>query len=428
MSNILSNDRGNLSLELKEDRLSAWLTIKDSGILVDEHEILELIERAGIKTGFEEALKYMRKNGLEKEYGTPFPIAICNHVKSESHLHCFFDQAAARSLGSAIRPELLKDLACVEKDAVIADYSTNIFDRQGSIYDIFGNLIHDEELDPSQAEALAGDRVRFDPSRQQFIAETPGFVTLDEQGRMSILDSLVHEGDVDAPAEGLRAPVSLTVQGSVSNTSVAVKGNLTITGDLVNSSLYCEGDLEVKGAIRNCRLNGLEVLGSVQTQGIAFSRILCLGRLVFESQLFDSEIVAEGGISSERGSIEGGHAQTCGNIAIANLGNLDNIPTELEITIGPFYKTLLMQLTKQLIHLKQEDQPDPREIGRVNDRIRQCEEALDQQLNEFLQRPPSGKLSLAVREDVFPPVRIRILKHEYQIKNHQNNLMLTEKD
>ncbi|MDZ4182139.1 MAG: hypothetical protein U1B83_04615, partial [Candidatus Cloacimonadaceae bacterium] len=89
MTEIISNKHGNLILEIKEDRMSAWLTIKPSGRLIDEREIIEMIDNAGIKTGFDEALKYSRVNGLEKEYDTPFPIAVCTAVKGDSTLNYF---------------------------------------------------------------------------------------------------------------------------------------------------------------------------------------------------------------------------------------------------------------------------------------------------------------------------------------------------
>lgn len=428
MNNILSNEKGNLRLELKSDRLSAWLTILDKGILTDENDILELIDRAGIKTGFDEALKYMRQHGIEKDYGIPFPVAMCNHVKGESRLIHYFDTAQALDLETKISLGMLDKLTCVEAGAVIADYHSNIFERQGSIYDIYGNMIPDDELDTSASLRLAGRNVGFDETRQHFTANATGYISLAEDGTMSVIDSIVHEGDLDSISGVIRTPVKLTIHGSVRTTEIAAQADVAISGDLENSRLYCEGQLVVEGAIKSCRQPGIEVLGGIWTKGIVFSRVLCRGELEFATELYDCEVVAEAGIHSESGCVVGGHIQSCGNITIAGLGNQDRIPTELEITIGPYYKALLMRLTKQLIHLKQEPGDNSSEIDRINDRIKSCESELDQQLNSFLQRPPDSRLKLSVRGDVLPPVRIRILKHEYNLTNHQSNLELLEKD
>ncbi|MCB5277656.1 MAG: hypothetical protein LHW62_08185, partial [Candidatus Cloacimonetes bacterium] len=68
MNKILTGKSGNVILELRQDSSSAWLTIKRSGRLVDEKEILDLIDEAGIRSGFEEALQLIRERGIEKEY------------------------------------------------------------------------------------------------------------------------------------------------------------------------------------------------------------------------------------------------------------------------------------------------------------------------------------------------------------------------
>jgi hypothetical protein len=73
MSKILTNPDGNIKLELKDDRLSAWLTIKKDNRLIDEKDILDLLEQAGIKNGFEEAQRYMQKHSMEKDFDIPFP-------------------------------------------------------------------------------------------------------------------------------------------------------------------------------------------------------------------------------------------------------------------------------------------------------------------------------------------------------------------
>ena len=113
MNKILTNLAGTLRLELRDDRLSAWLTIRSHGRLIDEQYILDLIEEAGIKTGFEEADRYMRKHGLEKDFDIPFPIAMCDRVKGESKLNYFFDLNIAKNFTGRVRPEELARLTSV---------------------------------------------------------------------------------------------------------------------------------------------------------------------------------------------------------------------------------------------------------------------------------------------------------------------------
>lgn len=428
MSKILHNADDSIRLELKEDRLSAWLTVTDRGRLIDEQEILELIDSAGIKSGFEEAQKYIRQHGLEREFNTPFPIAMCSRVKGEAQLNYYFDLDLAKNFDGSVRLEDLPQLTCIQAGSVLADFSGNIFDQQGSIYDIYGEMFQDKQIDPETASLLLGDNVALDSSRAQLIAQKAGYVRVDGDGRISILDRISLEGDVEDIKDGLRTPMSLEIRGSVKQTAITTAGDLIIRGSLISSGIYCEGNLEVQGEIRNCRLPGLQVLGNLVCRGILASQVLCRGSINFHSKILGSEVAADGGIFSETGTISGGHSESCGNIEIENLGAREGQRTELEITISPFHKALLMQLTKDLIHLKQDSLANADQILELNKRIEACESELDQGLNDFLRRDPSEKLSLKVRRDVYPPVQIRILKHEYQIQNPQTRLELSEQD
>jgi hypothetical protein len=87
---------------------------------------------------------------------------------------------------------------------------------------------------------------------------------------------------------------------------------------------------------------------------------------------------------------------------------------------------MLMQMTKELIRLRSEG--DDAAISELQDRITRCENELDNQLNEFLQGSRSNQRSVRISSEVFAKTTIRILKHTYQIKNHQQTLEIFEKE
>ncbi len=428
MSKILTNPDGSLRLELRDDRLSAWLTILDGRALIDEAEILELINRAEIKNGFEEAQRYIRKHGLEREYGIPFPIAVCEYVKGETQLNYYFDLEQARGFDGRVSLRDLNTLTCLEAGSVIADHAGNIFDRQGSIYDIYGEMITGADTDPAAARQHCGDNVEFDESRGVYVAAVNGFPSVDTDGRISMLESVYFEGDLDGRNGTLRSTVNLEIRGGVASAEIVAAGNLRITGDLSSSRVYCEGNLKIGGQIRDCFQPGLDVKGDLTCAGIAGSTVLCRGKLNFTDKIQASEVVADKGVHSEAGSLWGGHLESSGDIEIANLGAADGTPTLVEITISPYNKALLTRLTKELIQLKQDPAANAARIKETADRIGLCEAAVDMGLDDFLLRPASARLKLLVSREVYPPVRIRILKHEYELNNRQSNLELHEKD
>ncbi|MBW6514875.1 MAG: FapA family protein [Candidatus Syntrophosphaera sp.] len=428
MSKILTNPAGNIKLELRDDRLSAWLTILDKGILTDEQDILDLIEQAGIKYGFEEALKYMRKHGMEKEYDTPFPVAMCNRVQGESKLNYFFDLEQAKHFDGKVSLDELKELTCIEPGTVLADYSGNIFERQGSIYDIYGEMLQDENFDPDAIGQIRGENVKFDQMKRQFVAERSGFPSVDEAGRISVIDRVTLTGDFVNLTEGIRSPVSLQINGNVELVSITAAGDVFIDGNLRNSAVYCEGDLQVDGDVLACGQPGLEVWGNIRCSTLLSSKVLCRGRIEFERSFLQCETVADGGIFSREGALSGGHIESGGDVTLGRLGDPVGITTEIEITISPFHKAVLMRLTREMIRLKQDLSGNAAAIMDLSERIKACEAELDRELNNYLKRPTEEKLRLLVHHAVFPPVRVRILKHEYEINKNQNHLEIVEKE
>lgn len=428
MSKILTNRAGNIKLELRDDRLSAWLTLRSEKRLTDEQDILDLIEEAGIRTGFEEAEKYMRKHGLEKDFDTPFPIAMCNRVKGESKLNYFFDLEFAKHFDGRVTPCDLDTLTCIEAGTVIADYNSNIFERQGSIYDIYGEMLSDEKFDLETAQRVAGDNVSFKGDKNQFVATDKGFISVDEAGRISVIGTLILEGDLCDPGQELRCPADLEIRGSLQNAVLYAAGKVLVKGDIINVTLNCRSDLNLDGEIIECRQPGLDVAGNISCRGIQASRVLCRGQIAFTHQISGSEIIADSGISSETGSIRAGHIE-CGNsLTVAELGDPDGTETMVEITIGPYHKAILMRLTRELLRLKEAPEDNAAAIEEMNGLIKTCEADLDGELNRFLNRPREQKYSLKVLRELHPPVQARILKHEYKIRDRQSGLELWEKD
>lgn len=427
MNKILTSKSGNAILELRKDSSSAWLTIKRSGRLLDEREILDLIDEAGIKSGFEEALRLVRERGLEKEYDKPFPIAVCQKGESrEASLHYHFDPEAIPADISVVKPELLSRVSYVHEGEVIASYSDNIFERDGSIYDIFGDLITPPVVDEEQASLKAGTYVRYEA--RDFVAEQTGFPYLDSEGRLCILTELDLDAS-DIPQDFfMRSPLALHIRGNLENVHIASGRSLHIDGDLSDCSIYCESDMIVSGKISSCVNPGIQVLGALQVGTIMHSRVYVKEGIQFSGALLHSTIACDGDIlgSMADSAIVGGLVQTGGNIEIGSAGSAAADETEIEIAISPFYRALLMQMTKESVRLREEG--DDQALDELHERIRRCEAELDHQLNSFLKRPAELKKTIRVSGEVYPKTLFRVLKHSYQIKSRQTGISLIEKE
>jgi len=428
MNKIIKSKSGNVILELRQESASAWITIKRTGKLVSEQEILDLIEEVGIKSGFDEALALAREQGIEKDFDTPFPIAVCKRekIEKEATLHYHFDPTAISKEQSADSLSLLSRIGYVNAGDTVASYADNLFERDGSIYDIFGELITTPVVDEGKAHSMAGEFVRYEA--HDFIAETMGYPYLDEEGKISILTELKVDSSAVPKDEFIRSPLALEITGDLESANIACARELIVHGKVFDSSIYCESDMVVLGDIDGCINPGIQVLGSLKVESIHNSRVNVQKDLSFATEILHSTIATDGDLfgSGSESRIVGGLTQAAGNIEIAIAGDSTSEETEIEIAISPFYRAILMQMTKESVRLREEGNSSA--LDDLQKRISRCEEELDNQLNMFLRRSPEDKRTVSVSDAVYPKTLFRVLKHSYQIKSRQKGIYLVEKE
>lgn len=438
MNNTIRNKNGNVILEIKEDGLSAWLTIKKTGKMIDENDILNLMEEAGIKYGYEDALKWLQDNDFQKDYNEPFPIAICKPQSTEARIHYYFEHQERYDFqiggeGASMTPAIidmntLSNWNYVSPGFVLAEYSYNLFDDNSSVYNIFGEMIALPEHDPAELSRLAGPNVHYDEKSHRFISKATGYPYLDKDGRISLLNHLI----IDHPADGsvLKTPLSIKIIGDVNRCQFAVLGNLDISGSVLASSIHCEGDLTVGGNIELCESEAVHAIGNVSCNSILSSRLISAGKLFLKSHIENSTVICEHGIQGDpdQSWALNGYLQACGDITLGAAGSKDQDPLEIEITIGPYYKAMLMHKTKELIALKQFSNTRAETLADLENEIHTLESKLDNELDLFLKRDRNSKHRIVITGDVYPKTFFRILKHSYPIKRHQRGLELTEQD
>lgn len=430
MAKTFTNKDENLILEIRTDPLSAWLTIKKTGKLIDENEILALIDEAGIKNGFDEAVEYLRLQSLEKEYDVPFPIAMCNKQECNIMLHYKFNPDLPLTAETPIDVATLAKLIPFRTGDVVAEYSCNIFNQSGSIYDIFGELIDFGLVDIEQAKALAGDNITYDNQNRHFIALKDGFPYLDEQGRICLLNSITLSSK-DIPAEAkIQCPIDLLLDGTIAFADIECEADLYVQGDLHSCTVVCKKDLEVKGEIISCIKKGIIIGGNLECQSISGSNVLCQNDIHFTDKIESSTVVCDGEIVGAEGSSEicGGLTQAGNSITVFQAGTYDRTKTEIEIALCPFYRNLLLLLTRELVHLKEEREINATAIAALENRIQNYETALDENLNRILKTEQPITKKIKVQDLCRPPIIFRILKHSYEVSKPQKGLTFEEKD
>jgi uncharacterized protein (DUF342 family) len=425
MDNVLYSKSGNVCLKIDDDKLSAWITLSESGQMIDEQEILDLIEEAGICYGFENALAWMADNAAEKEFGKPFPVAICKPSQSEQKLNFHFD------LEHTYHPEqnwTLKDAMTwtfVERGSVLADMSYNLFTEGGSIYNIYGELT----ANPTNAIDLSlylGSNVKCE--NDSIIAEITGYPFVDKENKIYLIDDLTYTGDIANTTTPITLAASLTVNGSITGANLSILKNLSISGDIKRAEVYTEGNLELEGDIIECQTTGVVVLGDLKVKSILDSLVVCKGTLQFSNFITGSRVIAEQQLQGDisNGTVYGSQVLTSGSVDVASIGNSDETETEIEITISPYSKERMTHLTKALIKLKDSPAQNADRIDSLNKELQELENNLSNDLNYFLNHDNRQLRYIKVHRDIYPGVYIRILKRAFTIKSYQEAAEFTE--
>lgn len=396
---IIPNESGSLVLEVSEDGFSAYLTIKDSGQMIDENEITSLLNMAGIRTGVDEAVLYNRQQKIKKELNKPFLIAFKTKPESQLEISYLFDENNCFDPYEFKSITELDNLERVQKNSPVA--SLLISGMVKTTTDIFGNEITPKVAEEKVVDDYLGKNVFYSEEKKQILAKKSGYPYIDEQNRINIKSQFKIEEDIE-------------------EASLDFFGDLIIKGNIINSNLKVDGDLRVNGNILNSENDGILVDGDIQFRSAENSRIICSGGITFRKEIKFCHIIAENGISGKGDSkIVGGLTQSGSNIDIATFGDDMDIPTEVEITVSPFCKERIFSLYQQLNEIE-ENSPDNSElIEQLTKEIKNFENKYEEKFDKYIIRKDKEFHITAVKT-VFSEVSLRILNKTRKISKELN--------
>jgi uncharacterized protein (DUF342 family) len=403
--------QGDLILEIAADGMSATLTVRNTGRLINESDLIELLQESGIQHGWEQAREALTAQGLAKTFDSPFPIAI-GEPYSEPRVE----------FSLRFPPE-----RCIDPDQWSFDHLSGLETaRTGHpLADLFitkpgksgMNLLGEEVLAPQSDESVIqahiGQNVYYSPERSQILASAAGYPYLDREGRVNLMCDFVIEGDLTVAQANFELFANLTVNGSIKDKiELHVGGNLTVSGDIDDAAILVDGSLKVQGDILNCRTNGVTILGDVEFGSAENARIACAQSIRFRENAHFCRLIAERGVygSEEHSAIVGGIVQSGENVEAAVIGNASAIGTEIEITIRPFLKEKMLTLIKRLTSLRENAAGNAAEIAALTEEIQMMEHQLEEEINRTLMSGDVIPKHITAFKRIFGGAYLRILK------------------
>jgi len=363
-NSYLLNKDDNLKLEISEDKTSAYLTIKDTTEVIDANDIVDLLKRAGIVTGFEEAARINRDNQNLKKHNNQILIAQGSNATVEPVT--YFINIESKFNPARLNWFTIKNTTIISADEQLAKINLN---TTGAETDIYGNKLPNEagKINPHD---LLGENVYYNEEDFTIYSQIKGYAFLDENKKLQVTDSF-------------------KVCESLQNSSIYTYGDVTIEGDIVDSYVEHDGNLKVLGNIVNCRNGGIEIEGELSLETGDNSNIYASKSITFHKDIRYCRCITDGFISgAENGAFVGGSAAAGNYIDIEKIGSPFHIATSLEIGITPFQKFKISKRQKKLEKIT----PDSLDFTlhstqlalEENNFLRQLEKSLTKELKPFI--------------------------------------------
>ncbi len=414
MKNEFLSESGLIKIEIKNLGSEAYMTLFKRDHLIDETEIAQLLEEAGIeKEILSENLKY-----IPKDFDSPFLIAEGQApVTPQVEFQLLFDDKKCINPANFVDDfASLQNLECVSQGEALAHIYITRFSKNG--VDIWGREIITESNDDDLIGQYIGEGVTYSEDSHQLVADDDGYPFVDADGKVHVYSNFVIHNDLDLKYDNFSINGNLTVNGNIKEKIVIeLTGGLTVFGDINDAHIQCERKVDVKGDILNCRSGGIYSSESIEFQAADHSNIYSAGNINFSDKVNFCKLVAEKTVTGdpETGCIIGGIVQAGDNIEAAVIGNSTAAGTEVEITISPFIKERMMLLSKKLSELKESPRENSDKIVKVEKLIQDYEEKLEDSINRALLSSEEAPKHIVAFRKIFPGTYLRILKKSVNI-------------
>ena len=429
MSRIIKSENEIFTIEISEDNFTATLSINSENAtkyqgFIDETELINLVKKAKIAHGFEEAFEKLQNENFEKKDNIPFIIATGVKSKEpEIEFSPLFntDKGYNDSIGN--KYHLLNNFARVNKGEALAHLFITKHSKPGM--DIFGNSSDPDFSEENLIENYLGENVTYSKERGQIIASKTGYPYMDDTPKIHVKSDFVLDTNLDLTFEDMDFYGSMIINGDViDKVKLKLTGDLTIKGNIKDADIDVNGNIFVEGDIVNCKNPGIYATGSVNFTSAENSKIVAGDKINFQKHIHFCKVIAENGLygNENTGAIIGGVYESGEHIETAVLGNMGGISTEVEISISPYRKEKMSMINKQMSKLKDLELENSKDYLLLHEELNKHEMALEEEINNMLKMQENLPKHIIAYKKVFPATYVRILKKAMHVTDELNRV------
>jgi uncharacterized protein (DUF342 family) len=424
MSEVYESEFGNFVIETSDDKFTAFLTIKETEDFIDEKELLDLIAKASITHGFAQAQYLVETKQIKKIAGQPFPLACGDTPKPpEIEFSPLINTDKCYDMTMESHFTKLKSIQRVEKGEPLAHLFITKPSQIGT--NIFGEEVVPESYDTQIINDYLGDNVSYSAERGQIIADKAGYPYMDELSRIHVKSEFIMDKNIDLTFPEGDFFGNLVVNGDViDKVKLSIDGDLIVNGHIIDAEIEVTGDIFVSGDIKDCKSPGILAAGKISFNGAENSKITAGGTVSFTKSIHFCKVLAENGIfgNEETSSIVGGVCQSGEHVEVAIIGNTGSLATEVEISISPYTKEKMVNVSKQMLNLKEMGLTGNIEYIDLQDILSSLEATLEEKVNIIIKNIENLPKHILAYKKIFPGSYIRILKKSTHITTEHNKV------
>jgi len=304
--NFITYKSDNIIIKADKDGSIAYLKIENKEIPVSENKLNNLIKKAGINYGFENAKK------IRNTDDDLIILAIADKSEKKQEISYKMNFPVLKEL----TVDLISKLPFVHKEDIIAEKSENLSIFQAK--DIFGNAI--DNVENTDLSKIIGKGIIVGKTR--IIAAVSGYLYKDEDGKINVTNKII-------------------IKNKIEQKNIQLKVKLICENDVISSKIESLQDVIIKGQIKNSS----KILSkkNVEFTSVENSEIVAEHHIIFSKKAINSKLTAREKIFGKTGSIiEFCKLKSGKDILIYKVRN----QSSLEICIAPVLKENLKNSLK----------------------------------------------------------------------------------
>jgi len=450
--NTLAGLSERIKVDIIEQKMKAVVLIKAPQEIEDEPVTLEMVlnalDKAGVKYGInQDAILDVVS---ERRWGELFTAALGTPAATGEDATIEYHFLTYKSL----KPQVSEDghIDYKEVNVVNSVVKDNVLMKKNpATAGEKGMNVRGEEIPGKLGKDVsmsAGAGTYKDPSDDTLIkAAIDGIVFFNQKNNSVEVQKLyVISGSVDYSTGNVNVKSSIEVKADIKpGFSVTTPYNVSVRGTVEHASITCDGNLTVKEGIVGDGKHVIKTGGDIHSGYINNQIIKCGGSVYAATEIRNSIIECEDEVvlTKNNGLIIGGKIIASNKINTPTIGNMYNVPTELEVGVNfefkekYFHKVELKNgVLKQIEEFRKKIEvvnSKPADLGTgsmLKNLKAQLQDAVDQleKLKRGVEEIARDYYNIAnptisVSKTVFPGTIIKIKHAIYEVKEEMSHVM-----